>query len=71
MKLGIKGSEHHLVLKYHDSLHKYIQDKMEFLDISPLGTAYQYAVKVEQKFKQKKRDFGSVNMKQGKGAPKP
>ena len=33
--------------------------------------AYGYAVKVEQKFKQKKRDFGSVNPKQGKGAPKP
>jgi hypothetical protein len=33
--------------------------------------AYRYAVKIEQKFKQKKRDFGSVNLKQGKGAPKP
>ena len=44
---------------------------MEFLDISSLGTAYQYATKIEQKFKQKKRDFGSANQKQGKGAPKP
>eukprot|EP00253_Pinus_taeda_P031704 PITA_31704 len=33
--------------------------------------SYRYAVKVEQKFKQKKRDFGSVNLKQGKDAPKP
>ena len=44
---------------------------MEFLDISSLGTAYRYAAKIEQKFKQKKRDFGSANQKQGKGAAKP
>ena len=44
---------------------------MEFLDISSLGMTYQYAAKIEQKFKQKKRDFGSANQKQGKGAPKP
>jgi hypothetical protein len=70
-KLGIKDSEKHLVLKYRGCLHRYIQDEMEFLDISSLGTTYRYAVKIEQKFKQKKRDFGSVNLKQGKGAPKP
>eukprot|EP00253_Pinus_taeda_P017352 PITA_17352 len=69
--LGIKDSEQHLILKYHDCLHKYIQEEIEFLNISSLGTAYRYAVKVEQKFKQKKRDFGSANPKQGKGAPKP
>jgi hypothetical protein len=69
-KLGIKDSEKHLVLKYHVvCLHKYIQDEMEFLDISSLGTTYRYTVKIEQKFKQKKRDFGSVNLKQGKGTP--
>ena len=44
---------------------------MEFLDISSLGTAYWYAAKIEQKFKKKKRYFGSMNQKQGKGAPKP
>ena len=44
---------------------------MEFLDISSLGTAYRYAAKIEQKFKQKKRDIGSANQKQGKGASKP
>ena len=43
---------------------------MEFLDISSLGTTYRYAAKIEHKFKQKKRDFGSMNRKQGKGAPK-
>ena len=43
---------------------------MEFLDISLLGMAYQYAAKIEQKFKQKKRDFGSRNQKHWKGAPK-
>ena len=44
---------------------------MDFVDISSLGMAYRYAAKIEQKFKQKKRDFGSANQKQGKGAPKP
>jgi hypothetical protein len=44
---------------------------MEFLDISSLGVAYRYAAKIEQKFKQKKKDFGSANQKQGKGTPKP
>ena len=44
---------------------------MEFLYISSLGMAYQYASKIEQKFKQKKRDFGFANQKKGKGAPKP
>ena len=44
---------------------------MEFLDITSLGTAYFYAAKIEQKFKQKKRDFGSTNQKLGKGASEP
>jgi hypothetical protein len=39
-KLAIKNSERHLVLKYHGALHRYIQNEMEFLDISSLGTAY-------------------------------
>ena len=42
---------------------------MEFLNITLLGTTYRYATKIEQKFKQKNRDFGSVNPKLGKGAP--
>jgi len=50
-KLGIKDFEKHLVLKYSGFLYKYIQTKMEFLDISSLGAAYQYAVKIEQKIK--------------------
>jgi hypothetical protein len=62
-KLGIKDSEKHLVLKYRSCLHRYIQEEMEFLNISSLGMAYRYAAKIEQKFKQKKRDFGSVNQK--------
>jgi hypothetical protein len=41
-KLGIKDSEHHLVLKYHGCLHRYIQTEMEFLDIASLGTTYRY-----------------------------
>jgi len=46
-KLGIKDSDKHLVLKYHGCLHKYIQEEMEFLDISLLSMAYRYAVKIE------------------------
>ena len=47
---------------------------MDFLDISSLGFAYPYAVKIEEKFRQKnKRDFGPANppQKQGKGNPGP
>jgi hypothetical protein len=66
-KLGIKDSERHLVLKYHGALHRYIQTEMDFLDISSLGAAYRYAVKIEQKFKhQNKREFGSENPQQPK-----
>jgi hypothetical protein len=59
------------VLKYCNFLHRYIQEEMEFLDISSLGVAYRYAAKIEQKFKQKKRDCESGNQKHGKGTPKP
>ena len=68
-KLGIKDSRKNLVQEYHICLHIYIQEEMEFLKISSLGTAYQYAAKLEQIFKQKKRDFGSANQKQGKVPP--
>eukprot|EP00253_Pinus_taeda_P009964 PITA_09964 len=68
--LGIKDSEQHLIIKYRGCLHNYIQEEMEFLNISSLGIAYRYAIKIDQNFKQKKRDFGSINPKQGKGAPK-
>jgi hypothetical protein len=72
--LGIKDLERHLVLKYHGALHRYIQTEMEFLDILSLGTAYQYAIKIEQKLKQKTRQFGPRNPSQqnlGKGGPNP
>ena len=39
-KLGIKDYERYLVMKYHGALHKYIQTKMDFLDISSLYVAY-------------------------------
>ena len=52
-----------MVLKYHGRLHRHIQEEMDFLNISSLSTTYQYAVKIEQKFKQKNQDFGSVNSK--------
>jgi hypothetical protein len=46
---------------------------MDFLDIASLGAAYRYDVKIEQKFKEKRREFLSANSsqpKQGKGSPK-
>jgi hypothetical protein len=61
-KLGIKDSKRNLVLKYRGALHRYIQTKMEFLDISSLRVAYRYVVKIEQKFKQQnKREFRYAN----------
>jgi hypothetical protein len=39
---------------------------MEFLDIVSLGTAYRYVAKIEQKFKQKRREFRSANSSQPK-----
>jgi hypothetical protein len=66
-KLGIKDSERHLVLKYRGALHRYIQTEMDFLDISSLGAAYRYAIKIEKKFKhQNKREFRSANPQQPK-----
>ena len=47
---------------------------MDFLDISSLGSTYRYAVKIEEKFRQKnKRESGPANplQKQGKGNPSP
>jgi hypothetical protein len=34
---------------------------MEFLDIASLGATYRYVVKIEKKFKKKRREFGSAN----------
>jgi hypothetical protein len=72
--MGIKYSEPHMVLNYRNALHRYIQTEMEFLDISSLGAAYRYAIKIEQKLKQKTRQFGpGKNSKKNprKGGPNP
>jgi len=61
--LGIKDSDLYLVFKYCGFLNRYIQEEMEFLNIYSLGMVYRYAIKIEKKFKQKKRDFGSANPK--------
>jgi len=47
IKLGIKYFEKHVVLKYRGSFPKYIQEEMNFLDISSLGATHQYAAKIE------------------------
>jgi hypothetical protein len=61
-KMGIKDYERHLVLTYRMTVQRYIQTERDFLDISSLGAAYWYVVKIEQKFKhQNKRDLGSSN----------
>jgi hypothetical protein len=73
-KLGIKDSERHLVIKYRGALYRYIQTEMEFLDISSLGMACRYAVKIKEKLKQNTRQFGPGNpsqQKPGKGGPNP
>jgi hypothetical protein len=72
-KLAIKDSNRHLVLKFHNGQHRYIQTKMDLLDISSLGVSYRHAIKIEQKFKKEsKREFGFENTPQqnhGKGNP--
>jgi hypothetical protein len=73
-KMGIKYSEQHMVFKYRCDLHRYIHTEMEFLDISSLGMTYQYAIKIEQKMKQKTHKFGPGNPSKqnlGKGGPNP
>jgi hypothetical protein len=72
--LGIKYSKRNLVLKYYGASYRYIQTEMEFLDISSLGVAYRYAIKIEQKIKKNTRQFGPRNPAQqnpGKGSPNP
>jgi hypothetical protein len=39
---------------------------MDFLDILSIGTNYRYVVKIEQNFKQKRKEFGSANSSQSK-----
>jgi hypothetical protein len=46
-KLGIKDSGWHLVLKYCNGLHRYIQTQMDLLEISSLGVSYRYAFIIE------------------------
>ena len=73
-KLSTKDSERNLIMKYCSGQHQYIRIEMDFLDISSLGSPYRYAVKIEEKFRQKnKRDYGPTNplQKQGKGNPGP
>jgi hypothetical protein len=71
--MGIKYSEQYMVLKYRDTLHIYIQSKMDFIDISSQGVSYQYVVKIKHKFRhQNKREFIFANLKQvkyGKDGP--
>jgi hypothetical protein len=39
---------------------------MDFLDIASLGTTYRYVIKIEQKFKQTRQEFGYANSSQPK-----
>ena len=61
-----------MMIKYHGDLHIYIYTEMEFFDMSSLGVAYWYSIKIEQKLKQNTRQFELRNptqQKQGKGGP--
>jgi hypothetical protein len=63
-----------MVLKYYGGMHRYIQTEMEFLDISSLGATYRYAVKIEQKLKQKTWTvwvWEPLTEEVGKGNPNP
>jgi len=63
--LGIKYFEKHLILKHRSGIHRYIQTKMDFLDISSMRVPYRYTVKIELKFeKWSKREFGHENTPQ-------
>ena len=47
---------------------------MDFMYITSLGTSYKYDVKIEQKFKKKRKEFGSAKysqLKYGNGGPNP
>ena len=68
-KLGIEDSKKHRILKYRSGLHRYIQTKMEFLNIETLTTTYKYATKIELKQKGK-RDYFSNNKPRGEGNDK-
>jgi hypothetical protein len=73
-KLGIKDSERHLVLKYRGALHRYIQTKMEFLDISSLGAGLPICHQNQAEAQTKDMKFGPRNpsqQKPGKGQPQP
>ena len=66
-KLVIKEYQKHLVLKDHSFLHKYVQTQMRFLDISSLGSIYQYVFKIKHKLKKRNKwEFGSENASQQK-----
>jgi hypothetical protein len=54
-KLGIRDSKQHMVLNYHEGIHRYFPIEVEFFDRSSLGEAYRYVVKSKNKFKQKTR----------------
>jgi len=66
-KLGIKDSGKHMILKYHGALYRYIKTEMDFLNISSLGSAYQYDNKIDHKFRdQNKWKFRFANPQQTK-----
>jgi len=54
-----------MVLKYHGDIHRSIQIEIEFMEISSLGVAYRYVVKIEYKFKQQNKwELGFANLQQ-------
>jgi len=61
-KFGIKDFERHLVAKYPSGLPKYIQTKIDFLDMFLLGDSYHYVVNIEEKIQHKdKEEFQARN----------
>ena len=54
-RLGVQEEEKLFVLKYVNGLSQYIQQEMEFLNVSTLTDAFHYTVKLEDKQKGKTR----------------
>lgn len=65
-KLGIKEFVQNWALKYHDIIHKYIQDDKEFLDICSPRVSYRYPIKIKKKFKGRSEIFDLQSQSKGK-----
>jgi hypothetical protein len=71
--MGIKYLERHLVLKYHDALHRYIQTKMEFWTSHPWVWSTDMPSKSCRSSNKRSENLGhgTLTTKAKKGRPQP